>query len=177
MKIINLLLVLAVVTLSSFVEKTEQDYLYLNSDQLNSLGLNLTKKGLFYKNLNPSWTKEDGKYAGLMFHCSKKNYLSTISFKESESKDLNYKQRSLKKMKMTHNDFYPVLIGDAEGNMSFENKELAAGIKLLPVAIKLSETSKKRKDIVVVWFRPTESLKQVLPKDININDYLRFRNY
>jgi len=176
MRIINLLFFVAVFTLSSFVEKTESDFLYLNSEQLSSLGLNLTEDGLFYKNLNPNWNENDGKYPGLMFYCTKNNYLTTIHFNENESEDLTYKVKSLKKMKITNNDFYPVLIGDTNGNMSLEDKAHSINQKLLPVAINLNEKIKNRKDVIVIWFKPTESLKQALPKNFDINDYLKVRN-
>ncbi|PLX13435.1 MAG: hypothetical protein C0594_01185 [Marinilabiliales bacterium] len=176
MGIINLLFFISVFTLSSHPEKTEADFLYLNSEQLSSLGLNLTKKGLFYKNLNPNRTESEGRNPGLMFYCTKDNYLTTTIFDESESKDLPYKMGSLKKMKMTNNDFYPVLIGDTNGNMSLENRNIYSDQKLLPVAINLNGTIKNRKDVIIVWFKPTESIKQALPENIEIERYLQERN-
>jgi len=47
-------------------------------------------------------------------------------------------------------------------------------MKLLPVAICMAETNlTNRKDTVIVWLRPTESLKKLLPEGIRMEDYLR----
>lgn len=77
---------------------------------------------------------------------------------------------------MTRNDFYPLLIGGINKYIGVNNENESADMKLLPVAICMAETHlPKRKDTVILWLRPTESLKVLLPKGIHMEDYVRSR--
>jgi hypothetical protein len=170
-----LLIIATVILLSCSFKTKTSDLLFLNREQLKSLGLFLTDQGLFYKNYNPNWKADHERYPCLGF-LSNKTYLKTIHYGEDEIfKADNKYDRIFVKMENTKHDFYPVLIGNTNGNMSFDNSaKLTQNQKLLPVAICMSETKiSSRKDTLIVWFKVTESLKIALPQDIKIDDYLR----
>ena len=154
---------------------TKPDYLYLNAEQLIPLGIELNEKGLFYKNENPEWNQDNEKYACLAFYCTNDNYVSTKQFNITDAITvINGIDSLLVDMEFTKNDFYPLLIGDKKGIQSLDNETLEAGMKLLPVAINMSQINfSNRKDTIVVWLRPTPALKRALPSSINMDDYLR----
>ena len=163
------------VTISSCTKRTQPDFLYLNAIQLKPLGIELNDKGVFYKNENPNWKQNHEKYAGMAFSCTNDNYVSTMQFHATDTlKAKNSADSIIAGLELTKNDFYPLLIGNTKGIQSFDNGNLPAGMKLLPVAICMAETNlTNRKDTVVVWLRPTESLKKLLPEGIRMEDYLR----
>jgi len=163
------------VTFSSCTKRTQPDLLYLSAAQLKPLGIVLNNKGVFYKNVNPNWKQDHVKYAGMAFCCNSGNFGSTIQFNENETLNAKYSPDSmLVSMEETKNDFYPLLIGNANGVYNYRNENLPADMKFLPVAILMAETNlPTRKDTVVVWLRPTESLKKLLPEGIRMEDYLR----
>ena len=167
--------VISLVFMLSCSTTTKQDYLYLNADQLEPLGIELNEKGLFYKNENPEWNQDNEKYACLAFYCTNDNYVSTKQFNITDTFTMaNGIDSLLVGMEFTKNDFYPLLIGDKKGIQNFDNETLEAGTKLLPVAINMSQINlSNRKDTIVVWLRPTPSLKKALPSTINMDDYLR----
>ena len=118
------------------------DFLFLNSDQLKPLGIELNKDGVFYKNLNPNWKQDKVRYSCLSFYCSSNNYLTTNHYSETDViKARNRNERLLVKMETTRNDFYPLLIGNVNGKQSLDNETLSEDLKLFPVAICMSETS------------------------------------
>jgi hypothetical protein len=79
------------------------------------------------------------------------------------------------RQELTKYDFYPLLVGDTKGNESMDQK-LPEDMKLLPVAICMADTGlPTREDTVVVWLKPTESLKKALPANIIMEDYLQTR--
>ncbi|MGC1390319.1 MAG: M56 family metallopeptidase [Bacteroidales bacterium] len=151
------------------------DFLFLNSDQLKPLGIELNKDGVFYKNLNPNWKQDKVRYSCLSFYCSSNNYLTTNHYSETDViKARNRNERLLVKMEITRNDFYPILIGNTKGKQGLNNETLAEDLKLFPVAICMSETKlRNRKDTIVVWFKPSEALKKALPENVKIEDYLK----
>ena len=175
MKTIIYPVVISLVFLCSCSKITKPDYLYLNADQLMHLGIELNDKGLFYKNENPDWNQDNEKYACLAFYCTNDNYVSTKQFNITDTfKMANSVDSFLVGMEFTKNDFYPLLIGNEKGIQSLDNETLPSGMKLLPVAINMSQTNlSNRKDTIVVWLRPTKSLKKALPSTINMDDYLR----
>jgi hypothetical protein len=86
----------------------------------------------------------------------------------------NRSERLLMKLETTRNDFYPVLIGDTKGRQSLDNAGLPNDLKLLPVAICMDDTKlTNRKDTLVVWFMPSESLRKALPDNVSVEDYLK----
>ncbi len=163
------------VTISSCTTRNQPDFLYLNVAQLKTLGIVLNDKGVFYKNVNPNSKQEHVRYAGIAFCCTSKNFVSTSLFHETEKLNAkNSPDSVLVSMEETKNDFYPLLIGNANGVYNYNNENLPDDMKFLPVAIHMAETNlPTRKDTVVVWLRPTESLKKLLPEGIRMEDYLR----
>ncbi|MDR3651572.1 MAG: hypothetical protein P4L34_01220 [Paludibacter sp.] len=161
--------------ISSCTRTSKHDYLYLNAAQLKPLGIVLNEKGVFYKNENPNWKQDNEKYPCLAFVCNNDNYVTTIHFNTTDTlKTKNGTDSLLVNKELTKNDFYPLLIGDPHGKQSLDNENLPADMKLLPVAICIAETKLvSRKDTVVVWLRPTESLKKLLPAGINMEEYLQ----
>ena len=177
MKITMLLIIFATLSFSSCTKKSEPEFLYLNSDQLHPLGIELNDKGVFYKNFNPNWKQDSSKYSSLIFYCGADNYLTTRHYLETDTLEMNNRVDSLLVMtETTRNDFYPLLIGDTNGLQSLDNKTLPEDLIFLPVAIRMVDTKlPNRKDTVVVWFKPTEALDEALPEDIAIDDYLKKR--
>ncbi len=138
----------------------------------------LTDQGLFYKNFNPNWQTDNEKYPYLGF-LSNETYLTTKHFKETDTlKAENKYDSAFIKMDATKNDFYPLLIGNTKGQMSLDKyTKLNQEIKLLPVAICMTETKMAgRQDTIIVWFKPTESIKKSLPDNIKLDDYLQIPN-
>ena len=163
------------VIISSCTKSVKPDYLFLHADQLKRLGIELNENGVFYKNENPVWDQDNEKYACLAFYCTNTNFVTTKHFNLNDTLTVaNSFDSLLIEMEFSKNDFYPLLIGNAKRNQSLDNESLPEDIKLIPVAIKMDETNlSNRKDTVVVWLRPTESLKKALPANINMNDFLR----
>ena len=153
---------------------TKKEFLFLNSSQLKPLGLVLTDNGLFYKNLNPDWKQDKARYSCLSFYCCRNNYLTTNHYTEKDViKAGNRIEKLLLKLETTKLDFYPLLIGNPKGDLSLDNTTLPKDLKLFPVAICMSETNiNSRKDTIVVWFKPTESLKNSLPEGVKVEEYL-----
>jgi len=153
------------------------EFLFLNVEQLKPLGIELTENGVFYKNLNPNWKQDSARFAGLGFYCCDDNYLTSLHFNEQDTLEKNNRNDSLLISKeFSRNDFYPLLIGDTKGNQSLDNETLSREMKLLPVAVCMADARlQNRKDTIVVWFKPTESLKKALPLDVRMDDYLRPR--
>ena len=164
-----------VLTISSCTKKTQPDFLYLNANQLKPLGIVLSNKGVFYKNENPAWNETREKYPCLAFYCTNDHYLITKRFDVTDTlKRKNSADSLLVSMKMTRNDFNPVFIGGIKYRFAVNNENAHADIKLLPIAICMAETNlPKRKDTLVLWLRPTESLSKLLPKGIHMEDYVR----
>ena len=175
MKTKSLLALIIIVLICSWTNPTKPDFLFLNSNQLKSLGIVLNENGVFYKNLNPNQKQDNLKYAGLSFYCCSDNYLTTSHYTASDViKATNKNEKLLMKLKTTKNDFYPLLIGNTKGEQSLDDETLAKDLKLFPVAICMSETKlQNRKDTIVVWFKPTEALKKALPKNIKLEDFLK----
>lgn len=150
------------------------EFLFLNASQLKPLGIELNEKGVFYKNQNPNWKQDHQKYACFAFSSTSGNYMSSTHFNETDTLKITSGVDSIIVHKnLTKNDFYPLLIGNVKRSQSLENKNLPADLKLLPIAICMAETKlENRRDTVVVWLKPTESLKKALPQNINMDDYL-----
>ena len=171
-----LFLIISAATFSScFTMAQTPRFLFLTGQQLQPLGIMLTDQGLFYKNFNPNWQSDHENYPYLGF-LSNETYLTTKHYKEASTlKAENKYERTFIKMDASKHDFYPILIGNTKGQMSLDkytvlNKEM----KLLPVAICMAETKiASRQDTIIVWFKPTESIKKSLPDNINLDDYLQ----
>ena len=177
MKIKLFLTAIILIAISSCTKQVKPDFLYLNANQLKPLGFELNNKGLFYKNENSIWNETLEKYACLAFYCTNNNYLTTKRFDVNDTlKRKNSADSFLVRMKMTRNDFYPLIIGGINKYIGVNNENTPEDIKLLPIAIRMAETNlSKRKDTLIIWLRPTESLKKLLPKGIHMEDYVRSR--
>ncbi len=154
-------------------KSTKPDYLYLNANQLRPLGIELNESGIYYKNENPE--AANAKYSCMAFYCTNDNYVTTKHFNATDTlKAVNKADSILIDMELSKNDFYPILIGNNNGIQSLADDIIPADIKLLPIAICMSETKlPNRNDTIIVWLKPSETLKKLLPNDINIDDYLK----
>lgn len=171
MKVYSLLAFIAILTVSSCTKTSTPEFLYLNSEQLLPLGIELNENGVFYKNYNPNWKVDNSRYSNLIFYCTNEKYLTTKHYSETDTIDFD---SLLVALQTTSNDFYPKLIGNTKGHQSLDNETLPMELELLPVGIILTETKlPNRIDTIIVWFNPTENLKQALPRNINIDDYLK----
>jgi hypothetical protein len=168
---------IVIVVICSWTNPTKPEFLFLNSDQLKSLGIVLNENGVFYKNYNPDWKQDNLPNSCLSFYCCSKNYLTTIHYSEQDAMKANNKyEKLLLNLETTTNDFYPLLIGNTKGRQSLDDETLAKDLNLLPVAICMSETKlRSRKDTIVVWFKPTEALQKALPGNVKLEDYLKVR--
>lgn len=175
MKTKTFLTIIATAIICGWTNPSTPEFLFLNSGQLKPLGIELNENGVFYKNYNPDWKQDNMKYSCLYFYCCNDNYLTTKHYLETDTfKAENRDERLLAKMQTSRNDFYPLIIGNTKGEQSMNNETLPKEMKLLPVAICMSETKlSNRKDTIVVWFKPTESLKAALPSNINMDDFLK----
>lgn len=177
MKVNLLSIILAVVFITGCNKtSTKIEALYLNQAQLNSLGIVVSEKGVFYKNTNPNWKNDNEKYCTLAFYLTNDNYVTTLHLEETDTLTVKTEIDSLLKIQNTTiNDFYPLLIGDTQGRMSL-NQDLPADMKLLPVAICMADTKlPNRTDTVLVWFKPTETLKKILIDSVDIEKHLQIK--
>ena len=164
------------IVILSFTPGSTQKYLFLNSIELKKLGIHLNNKGLYYLNINPAQNQEDGKHCTLAFYCNNKSYLTSIHRSEFENLyPVNNDEKLLLQNGISTHDFYPLIVGNTKGNASLDNYSVFhKEIKLIAVAVCMSECRlSNRKDTVIVWFKPTESLKKALPQNINLEEYLR----
>jgi hypothetical protein len=146
------LAVITIVIICGWTRPMKSEFLFLNSNQLKQLGIELNENGVFYKNLNPNWKQDNVKYPCLSFYCSNDNYLTTNHYSETDVIEAK---------------------NNTSGKQSLDNETLSKDLKLFPVAICMSETKLlSRKDTIVVWFKPTEALKKALPENIKFEDYL-----
>jgi hypothetical protein len=175
MKAKILFVIVSTLMMCAWTNTTKQDFLYLTPAQLKMIGININENGVFYKNTNPEWQKDNKRYSCLSFYCGNDMYLSTQHYKETDKLKADKKEeRILLKMPPTKNDFYPLLIGNIHGEQSLDDKSLPDDYKMLPVAICMSYTNlPNRNDTIVVWFKPTEMLQKAMPTGINMEDYLK----
>jgi len=176
MKIRILFIIAGMLMICSFTQNSTQKYLFLNANELKLLGIHLNNKGLYYLNNNPNWKQDGGNHETFGFYCNNKNYVSSVHYKEFDNLNADSKDgKILLENGISIHDFYPVIIGNTKGNASLDSYSVfKKELKLLPVAVCMSECNlSNRKDTIIVWFKPTENLKKVLPDDINIEDYLR----
>jgi len=174
MKIKTLFVIAASLALFSCTQTKKADFLYLSATQLKPLGIELNANGIFYNNSNPNWKADQEKYCGLAFYGSNDNYLATFHYSETDTlKAQNTNDSLLLRLEVTKKDFYPLLIGNSKGENSLDNETLPKDLKLLPIAICMTETQlPNRNDTLIVWFKPTDELKKSLPENIKMDDYL-----
>jgi len=177
MKTKLLLMIFVAVVLSSYTRINNPEFLCLTPDQLKPLGIEINENGVFYKNINPDWKQNEGRYTGLGFYSTADTYMKSFHFDETETlKASNRNDKLLVNKVVTRNDFYPLLIGNTQGDYSLDSEVLPSDLKMLPVAICMADSKlKSRNDTIVVWFKPTESLAKALPGNIKMEDYLKSR--
>ena len=176
MKIKTVLVIIVMLVMCSFTPSPKVNYLFLKANELKQLGIHLNSKGLYYLNINPMQKKDGGSHCTLAFYCNNKNYLTSIHRSEFEDLNpVNNDDKLLLQNGISTHDFYPLIIGNTKGNASLDNYSVFhKDIKLLPVAVCMSECNlSNRKDTLIVWLKPTESLKKILSNRINIEDYLQ----
>lgn len=175
-RIKSLFAMMLLLTMVSCNKPKKSEFLYLTPVQLKYLGIHVYHNGVYYKNMNPAWRQDSSTYCFLEFKCNNSNYLSTTLYTEEDIAAAKEKGDSnLTQDNCTKFDFYPLLIGNTTGNMSYDSYSVKnKDMKLLPVAINMSEAkTANRVDTIVVWFKPTESIKKALPKDVNLENYLK----
>jgi hypothetical protein len=174
MKIKTLFVIAASAALFSCTQTKKADFLYLSANQLKPLGIELNQNGIFYNNSNPNWEIDQEKYCGLAFYSSNDIHLSTFHYTKTDTlKAKTATDSLLLQLAVSNNDFYPLLIGNSKGQNNMDKETLPRDLKLLPVAICMSETQlPNRNDTLIVWFKPTDALKKSLPENIKMDDYL-----
>jgi hypothetical protein len=174
MKKVNLLSFILALTILGCNKSKTLDYIFLNAEQLKPLGIELSEKGIFYKNSNPNWSADNEKYQCLGFYGTSDTYLTTYHFNESDTlKAKNSIDSLLLDREITRNGFYPILIGNTKGEYSLDSEN--KNIKLLPIAICLEEAGMpERKDTLIIWFKYNEAVEKMLPEGIETENYLRF---
>ncbi len=152
---------------------SNRKYLSLNTDQLKSLGFEWTRSGLFYK--NNRLDRKDKSTLCLYFTDS--TYSASIILQKGEKiSGHSLPEKFLKKLKPTNFDFYPVAVTSFNG---FRTLDMTASLnnsseELLPVQINLAELNAcNRKDTLVFWFRMTETLRKLLPPEVNATAFLQ----
>jgi hypothetical protein len=152
-------------------------YLDLPIWQLKLLGIDCSSKGIFYKNQNPEWKKEQRRYEVLGLYLGDENYCTNVNYHDTEEEDfssLGKPGKIMKIMETTSNSFDPVMVTDLDGHRTWDAYSVYEDntIKLIPVRINMADLQmKKRKDFVVFWFKPTESLKKVLSGYVDTDNY------
>jgi len=170
------LIVIIISLLLSCSNNKKKEFLFLNSQQLKLLGIDVNDNGIFYKNSNPNSKKDKKRYCYFAFYCTKNIYLNTIFYSEKETIEPKNKYDSLIiNLNLTKNDFYPLLIGNTRGQQSYDGYSVfSQEMKLLPIAICMKESKlAKREDTIVVWLKPTDALRKALPDSLKLDDYLK----
>lgn len=161
-----------VISLMSCSQKTEKEFLDLNMQQLRKIGITINDQGLFYKNNNIDWEKDNQRYEILGFYCIENNYSTIVSIGASDTLS-NKLDSTFLKMDITRNNFYPLFITNQNLKPSFETYSDSQPEELLPIRIFMENAAlSNRKDTIIVWFKPTEMLKEIIP-EIKIDNYLR----
>lgn len=151
-------------------------YLDLPIWQLKLIGIDCSTKGVFYKNQNPDWKKENNRYQLLCFYLTDETYCSNLNYHDGEKiKAGNKAEKILEAMPVTTNAFNPVMITNLNGDRTWDAFSVYndPGMKLLPVRINMEDLQmNKRKDMMVFWFKPTEALKKALAEYVDIDPFL-----
>ena len=148
-------------------------YLQLAPEQLKLLGFEIQPSGLFYKN-----TRFGRPDKGILCLCFTEEINNTsIILKPGEKFTGNSgPEKILKKQVLTNHDFYPVVVAHFNG---FRNQDMSAAEsnpeeELLPVQINMADLKLgKRADTLVFWFKPTQSLKDLLSANASVDEYLQ----
>ena len=148
-------------------------YLEIAPEQLRLLGFTKDPAGLYYKN-----TRFGNPDKGVLcLYFTEKTYSGCMILRPGEKIEGNSSaNKILKKQPLTNLDFYPVVVAgyDRSRTQDMMAAEKKTDLKLLPVQINMGKLNLgKRADTIVVWFKPTSSLKEVLAGIANTDDYLQ----
>ena len=160
------------------VNKSNSRYLSLGRDQLGLLGIQCSSEGVFYKNRNPNKVQDHNRYSILCFFSTEDVYCCNINLDSPGEKisGSGAAYRMIRKMPLSSNDFYPLLITSFSGHPTWDSYTVHhdSTLKLLPVQIKMADLGMtSRNDTMVFWFKPTPSLKETLSGIANIDLYLK----
>ena len=174
---VMLLIPLVAILLQGFSQTGHKSgYLKLTTEQLKLIGIECNPEGVFYKNHNPDWQKEKNRYAILAFLLTDDVYCSNINLQENEKiSGMGSAGKYLMKLPETNHTFNPCMVTSFAGSRTWDAYTVLGDstMKLLPVQLNMADYGmKSRKDTILFWFVPTESLKTILAPVADINDYL-----
>ncbi|MCX6252214.1 MAG: M56 family metallopeptidase [Bacteroidetes bacterium] len=160
------------------IDNDNSKYLVLDKEQLKIIGLECTEKGVFYFNNNPRWKEDHKKYPVLCLYLTNDDYCNSLLIeKPSLRAEVRTKTNgTLWNMTASNHDYYPVLVTSYAGHPTYDayRAHYDSTYKLLPVQIRMADLKlKSRKDTMVIWFKPTESLRMDLAPVVNIDSYLQ----
>jgi hypothetical protein len=150
-------------------------YLQLTPEQLKTIGIVCNEDGVFYKNRNPHWKQNHKKYPVLAFYLTGSTYCAIVTLEENEKFPELKSAKFLTTLPETTKPFDPCLVTSFAGFRTWDSFTVLGDstMKLLPVQLNMADYGiKSRKDTIVFWFQPVESLKKALAPYADISDYL-----
>jgi hypothetical protein len=150
-------------------------YLRLTPEQLKTIGIVCNEEGVFYKNHNPHWKQDHKKYPVLAFYLTGATYCAIVTLEENEKFPELKSAKFLTTLPETTHPYDPCLVTSFSGFRTWDSFKVLGDstMKLLPVQLNMADYGiKSRKDTIVFWFRPVESLKKALAPYADISAYL-----
>lgn len=142
-------------------------YLSLKNEDLKQLGVEVNKKGVFYKNKSPNSNKIFG------FYCTKNNYCSILKLSENDE-NLKLMNKDFLNMNYTNLDFYPILITNYNEDNTYESQSFIGN--LIPVLIDMTNCKTAyRTDKIVIWFNISDNILKRLIFISNLGDYIQYK--
>lgn len=165
---------------SSNSTKPAPKYLILKPEQLYLLGFEYSSNGIFYKTCRMDRPDK----SVLCIYFTEDNYCTSIILKKNEKlKGNSNADNILKRMPVATTDYYPVIVAGYNNSRTLEihvpssqdpKGLLSADQKLLPIQVNVADFKLgKRSDTLLLWFKPTKSLKEVLASFANTDDYVQ----
>jgi len=157
------------------------EYIFLNAEQLEPLGIWLSEEGLNYANFNPMWQEHGERFSALIL--LSKGSQATVSsiLQHPENIDVwlergrTFEQgNALGITRFTTHDFFPRLVEVPIGHFGHDRRDRGSE-QLVPIAICMANAGVAgRTDTMIFWFIPTESLQNALPKGVDMMNWLRY---
>jgi hypothetical protein len=160
---------------SSTPARTGSGYLRLTPEQLKTIGIVCNEDGVFYKNRNPHWKQNHKKYPVLAFYLTGSTYCAIVTLEENEKFPELKSAKFLTTLPETTHPYDPCLVTSFSGFRTWDSFTVLGDstMKLLPVQLNMADYGiKSRKDTIVFWFQPVESLKKALAPYADISAYL-----
>ena len=151
--------------------KQAAGYLELTPSQLEMIGFNWNREGLFYKNRLISRSEK----SILCMYFTDEMYSASVMLQNGDVKGHDI-PKVLKNQAVTELDFYPTLVASYKGywTIALGDSKKITNQKLLPVQVSMgSLNAGSRKDTLIFWFSPTPALKQLLSPSVNIEDFIQ----